>query len=246
MVLGLGCDTMATMTTRTLETTRERIIATLLLALAVPCSAQLGVILGMIGSVSPRATMIWASVVIGVFFLVGFLTARILPGKSSDFIMEIPPIRIPKLNNIFIKTFARIEWYLTEAVPLFIFGTAFLFVLDKLKVLKAIENLASPLIVSFMGLPAKATEAFLIGFFRRDYGAAGLYDLSRANQLDPIQTIVSLVTITLFVPCIAQFLVMIKERGLKVALGIVVFVFPFAFLVGGLLNFILRYFRVVL
>ncbi|MBI5700390.1 ferrous iron transporter B [Candidatus Saganbacteria bacterium] len=246
MVLGLGCDTMATMTTRTLETTKERVIATLLLALAVPCSAQLGVILGLIGGLSAKATMIWAGVVILIFFLVGYLSARVVPGKSSDFIMEIPPIRMPKLKNIFVKTLARIEWYLTEAVPLFIAGTAALFVLDKTHALKAIENFASPLVVNFMGLPAKATEAFLIGFFRRDYGAAGLYALSRAHELDPIQTVVSLVTITLFVPCLAQFLVMVKERGLKTALWIVAFIFPFAFLVGGILNFILRYYKVAL
>lgn len=246
MVLGLGCDTMATMTTRTLETRRERIIATLLLALAIPCSAQLGVILGMIGSLSAGATLVWAGVVIGVFFLVGYLAAKVIPGKSSDFILEIPPIRVPKLGNIAVKTLARIEWYLREAVPLFIYGTVFLFLLDKLYVLRFIEQIASPLVVSFLGLPAKATEAFLVGFFRRDYGAAGLYALARAGMLSPNQIVVSLVTITLFVPCIAQFLVMIKERGLKVTLWIVAFIFPFAFLVGGVLNFVLRYYRITL
>ncbi|OGB90107.1 hypothetical protein A2625_04770 [candidate division WOR-1 bacterium RIFCSPHIGHO2_01_FULL_53_15] len=246
MVLGLGCDTMATMTTRTLETRRERVIATLLLALAIPCSAQLGVILGLIGGLSAKATMIWAGAVSLIFFLAGFLAARLFPGKSSDFIMEIPPIRLPKLKNIFVKTLARIEWYLREAVPLFIYGTIALFVFDKIYVLKIIEDLASPLVVSFMGLPVKATEAFLIGFFRRDYGAAGLYALAQKGLMSPTQIVVSLVTITLFVPCLAQFLVMIKERGMKTALGIVAFIFPFAFLVGGTLNFILRYFRVAL
>ncbi|MBI5399651.1 ferrous iron transporter B [Candidatus Saganbacteria bacterium] len=246
MVLGLGCDTMATMTTRTLDTQRERIIATLLLALAIPCSAQLGVILGMIGGLSAKATMIWAGVVIFIFFLTGYLAARILPGKSSDFIMEIPPIRLPKLKNILVKTMARIEWYLKEAVPLFIIGTMALFVFDKIQVLELIENLASPLVVSFMGLPAKATEAFLIGFFRRDYGAAGLYALAKAGLLSPTQIVVSLVTITLFIPCLAQLLVMIKERGARTAFYIVAFIFPFAFLVGGILNFILRYFKVAL
>lgn len=246
MVLGLGCDTMATMTTRTLETKRERILATLLLALAIPCSAQLGVILGMIGGLSAKATLIWVGVVILVFFLVGFIAAKILPGKSSDFVLEIPPIRVPKLKNILVKTLARIEWYLKEAVPLFIIGTIALFVLDKLMVLKIIEDLASPLVVSFLGLPAKAAEAFLVGFFRRDYGAAGLYGLAQKGLLSPVQIVVSLVTITLFIPCLAQLLVMIKERGMKTALWIVAFIFPFAFLVGGILNFILRYFKVAL
>ena len=54
IVLGLGCDTMATMVTRTLPTVRERIIATLLLALAVPCSAQLGLIFALLNGRQPR------------------------------------------------------------------------------------------------------------------------------------------------------------------------------------------------
>ncbi|MFH1542520.1 MAG: ferrous iron transport protein B [bacterium] len=246
MVLGLGCDTMATMTTRTLETKRERIIATLLLALAIPCSAQLGVILGMIGGLSPQATFIWVGTVLFVFLLVGWLAAQVLPGKSSDFILEIPPLRIPKLGNIIVKTLARLEWYLREAVPLFIIGTMILFFLDKFAVLKIIEQLASPLVVTYLGLPAKATEAFLIGFLRRDYGAAGLFALAKQGLLTPNQIVVSLVTITLFVPCIAQFLVMIKERGLKTTLWMTAFIVPFSFLTGGVLNWALNFFEIVL
>ena len=194
----------------------------------------------------PLALGIWLGVVFAVLVLVGQLASRLLPGEGSPFLYEIPPLRWPKLGNILIKTLARLEWYLREAVPLFILGTILLFVLDKFYALKVIEKLASPLVVGFLGLPSKATEAFLIGFLRRDYGAAGLFALAKAGQLNPNQIVVSLVTITLFVPCIAQFMVMIKERGLKVALWITGFVFPFAFLVGGVLNFVLNYFKVIL
>ncbi len=237
MVLGLGCDTMATLTARVMETRKERVIVTLLLALGVPCSAQLGVILGMLGGVSASATLIWASVVILVLFIVGFLSSKILKGEGSDFVFDIPPLRIPVLSNIVFKTFSRINWYLKEAVPLFIVGTLILFTLDKIGGLAAIERIANPVVVGFLGLPAKATEAFLIGFLRRDYGAAGLYALAQNGQLNPNQVVVSLVTITLFVPCVANLLVMVKECGIKTALAIVVFIFPFAFLVGGVLNF---------
>ncbi|MEK7375739.1 MAG: ferrous iron transporter B, partial [Candidatus Margulisiibacteriota bacterium] len=98
----------------------------------------------------------------------------------------------------------------------------------------------------FRSLPAGAAEAFLIGFFRRDYGAAGLYALAQKGLMSPVQIVVSLVTITLFVPCLAQYLVMVKERGAKTAFWIVAFIFPFAFLTGGVLNFLLRYFKVAL
>ena len=139
------------------------------------------------------------------------------------------------------KTLARIEWYLKEAVPLFILGTLILFALNKTKGLLLLERLATPLIVYFLGLPAKVTEAFIIGFLRRDYGAAGLFMLAKDGQLDPRQVLVSLVTITLFIPCIAQFFMMIKERGMKKTLWISAVIFPIAFGVGGMLNFLLKW-----
>ncbi len=241
MILGLGCDTMATLTTRILDTEKDRIIVTLLLALGVPCSAQLGVILGMFSGLPALYFFIWIFLMVGIILLVGFLAALVIPGKGSDFILEIPPLRMPQLSNVIIKTLARIEWYLKEAVPLFILGTLMLFLLHQVRGLMFLEKMASPLIVHLLGLPAKVTEAFIIGFLRRDYGAAGLFVLARDGQLNPHQVLVSLVTITLFIPCIAQFFMMIKERGLKRALWISAVIFPIAFGVGGVLNILLRW-----
>ncbi len=240
MVLGLGCDTMATMTTRILDTEKDRTIVTLLLALGVPCSAQLGVILGMFSGLPIFYLLAWIFLIALILVMVGYLAARLLPGESSDFILELPPLRIPNISNIVVKTLARIEWYLKEAVPLFILGTLFLFTLHQTKALALLEKISTPLIVHFLGLPAKTTEAFIIGFLRRDYGAAGLFMLARDGLLDHRQILVSLVTITLFIPCIAQFFMMIKERGFKKTLWITAVIFPIAFGVGGLLNFILR------
>jgi ferrous iron transport protein B len=246
MVLGLGCDTMATLTTRILETNKERILVTLLLALGVPCSAQLGVVLGMVSGISGLATAIWIGTVVLVMLLVGYLAAKIIPGDPSDFVLELPPLRVPQLMNIVIKTLARVEWYLKEAVPLFILGTLLLFVGHKLGVLEYIQKMTDPVVVGFLGLPSKASEAFVIGFLRRDYGAAGLFVMAKQGLLDPIQVVVSLVVITLFVPCIANFFMMVKERGMKVAVYMVAFIFPFAFGVGGVLNWILRALKIAL
>jgi ferrous iron transport protein B len=241
MVLGLGCDTMATMTTRILETEKDRTIVTLLLALGVPCSAQLGVILGMFAGLPTLYLLIWISLIAGILIIVGYLAALVIPGEGSDFILEIPPLRIPQISNVVVKTLARIEWYLKEAVPLFILGTLILFGLHKTKMLFFLERISTPLIVYFLGLPAKVTEAFIIGFLRRDYGAAGLFILAKEGQLDPHQILVSLVTLTLFIPCIAQFFMMIKERGLRKAFWMSAVIFPIAFGVGGMLNFLLRF-----
>ncbi len=240
MILGLGCDTMATLTTRILETRKERILVTFLLALGVPCSAQLGVVLGMVSGISAAATAVWIGTVVLVMLLTGYLAAKVLPGERSDFVLELPPIRVPQFTNIAVKTLARVEWYLKEAVPLFILGTLILFIGNKLGALVYLQKLTDPLVVGVLNLPSKAAEAFVIGFLRRDYGAAGLFVLAKQGLLDPIQVVVSLVVITLFVPCIANFFMMVKELGMKIALIMLAFIFPFAFAVGGVLNWILR------
>ena len=244
MVLGLGCGTMAVMTSRILETKRDRIITTFLIALAIPCSAQLGVILGMLGALSLKAAIIWTSSVLLVLFTSGFLASKVVPGDRTEFFLEIPPIRMPNVMNILVKTVGRVEWYLKEAVPLFILGTFILFVLHKLNLIILLEKATSPVVVNLLGLPASTAEAFILGFLRRDYGAAGLFNMAQHGLLTPVQSLVSLVTITLFIPCLANFFMIVKERGLRTAMWIVVIVFPSAFLFGGALNWFLRYFNV--
>ncbi len=240
MVLGLGCDTMATLTTRILETPKERLIVILLLALGVPCSAQLTVVMAMLGGRSPLGFAIWAGVVVAVIFTVGKLAAQVLPGHGSDFILELPPLRVPQPGNIVVKTLARIEWYLREAVPLFVLGTLLLYVADRLHFLGVLERGAEPLLRRGLGLPAETAPAFVVGFLRRDFGAAGLYQMAREGRLDPIQAVVALTTITLFIPCVANFFMIVKERGWRTALAIAAFVFPFALGVGAVLNLVLR------
>jgi ferrous iron transport protein B len=236
MVLGLGCVTMATMTSRVLETRKERLQVTLLLALAIPCSAQLGVILGMIGLAGGVGLAVWGAIVLATLLAAGYLAARVIPGEPSDFVLELPPMRVPSLGNIAVKTLARMEWYLKEVVPLFVAATAVLFVMDETGLLEVVERGLSPIVVGWLGLPAAATGVLLIGFLRRDYGAAGLFALAGAGALSAEQVLVSLVVVTLFIPCFATILMIVREHGARVAAAVVAFVFPFAILAGGLLH----------
>ncbi|MCW8858827.1 MAG: ferrous iron transport protein B [Deltaproteobacteria bacterium] len=237
IVLGFGCDTMATLVTRTLETKRERVIATMLLALAIPCSAQLGVILGLL-SVFPNALAVWTIFLLLIFLLIGFLAGRLLPGESPVFYMEIPPLRLPQLRNVIVKTMSRMQSYFVEILPLFLFASVVLWAGKMTGTLDSVVNSLSP-VVKALGLPVEVTTAFVFGFFRRDFGAAGLYDLQTSGLLNAAQLTVAAVTLTLFVPCVAQFLVMLKERGVKTALAIFVFVTLMAFSSGWFLNKIL-------
>jgi ferrous iron transport protein B len=170
---------------------------------------------------------------VGVILLVGRLAAKVLPGRGSDFVLELPPLRVPRPGNIAIKTVARIEWYLKEAVPLFILGTLILFVADRLRLLSSVERLAEPILTGALGLPRETAAAFVLGFLRRDFGAAGLFDMARHGRLSPEQIVVSMVTITLFIPCVANFFMIVKERGWRTGVAIAAFITPFALGAGA-------------
>lgn len=240
MVLGLGCVTMATMTTRILSSKKERFIATLLLALGIPCSAQLGVILAITSGISGGALAIVFVTVVLQLILVGHALARIYPGRRSSFVLELPPIRWPVWRNIAKKTYWRVRWFIKEAVPLFALGALVLFLMDKLGLLAHLIRVTEPVVTKLLGLPAEAATVFLMGFLRRDYGAAGLFDMARQGHLDTVQTVVGLVVMTLFVPCIANFFVMIKEQGLRNTLLMVGFILIYAVSVGGALKWLLQ------
>lgn len=237
MVLGFGCSTMATMVTRTLETRRERLIANILLALAIPCSAQLGIILSILSG-NPNGLLVWAGIIVLEFMLIGYLASRVLPGKAPTFILEMPPLRRPKLSNILVKTYSRMHWYFLEVLPLFVVASVLIWIGQ----LTGIFDLALKVMeypTAWIGLPSNAADVFLFGFFRRDFGAAGLYAMHDSGVLTGAQLVVAAITLTLFMPCIAQFMMTVKERGLKTALVISGFIFPFAFFTGFIVNALL-------
>jgi small GTP-binding protein len=242
MVLGLGCDTMATLTARIMETKKERVLVTLLLALGIPCSSQLSVIFAMMQRTSTTATLVWLAVVAFTILFVGWVAAKVVPGDKSDFLLEMPPIRRPQVGNLVAKTMARIEWYLKEAVPLFLAGTALLFFLDRFKLLGWIHRAGEPVVHHLLGFQReggvsdRVSEAMLVGFLRRDFGAAGLLDMTRSGHLSTADVAVSMIVITLFIPCIANVFIIFKERGWKVGTAMCAFIFPYAVAVGGLVR----------
>lgn len=229
LLLGTGCGTMAVIVTRILETWRERVIATVLLAVGIPCSAQLGVMLG----IAPdfKALLIWIGVVTAVLLITGFVASRVLPGQKPVFFMEIPPVRIPKIENIFYKTVSRLEWYFKEVLPVFILISVLIWV-GRITTVFDLIVAALSVPVTAIGLPSEVSEVFLYGFFRRDYGAAGLFDIAGEGVMSYAQIVVAMVTLTLFVPCIAQFSVICKERGVKQGIMVFALSVSVAFITG--------------
>lgn len=229
IILGFGCVTMATITTRLLGSKRERLIAIALLAIAIPCSAQLGVITGLIAPLGAKYISFYLLSIAATFVLVGTLLNRVLPGKSTDLFIDLPPIRLPKLNNVLKKTLNKSYMFILEAAPLFALGALLISGLQVSGLLARMQDIFAPVTVGWLGLPKQAAVAFIMGIVRRDFGAAGLADLT----LTAGQTVVAMVTITLFVPCIASVLVIFKERNWKESIVLWLGSFATAFLVGG-------------
>ncbi|TCO73791.1 ferrous iron transport protein B [Marinisporobacter balticus] len=235
IILGFGCVTMATITTRLLGSKRERFIATMLLGLAIPCSAQLGVIIGLIAPLGGKMLLLYTITIFIVFTLTGTLLNKIMPGASTDLLIDLPPIRIPILKNVLKKTYIKSKMFILEAGPLFVLGAAIITLLQYSGTLEIISDALAPITVGFLKLPKETTQTFIMGIIRRDFGAAGLNILAEQGLLNPLQVVVSLVAITLFVPCIAAIMVVFKERSWQESVIIWVGSFVISFLTAGIL-----------
>jgi len=231
VILGFGCVQLGTITTRILGSKRERTIATSILNFVVPCSAQIGVIAGMLAAVGMPLTLTYVAVIFLCLALIGTVLNKIIPGKSSALLIDLPPMRLPRIGNVLRKTGVRSYFFMKEAYIWFIAGSLGVSILQISGGLKAWQELVAPLTVGWLSLPKEAATAFVMGMVRRDFGAAGLTELALA----PWQVVIALVVITLFVPCIASLMILFKERGTREALAVWAGAWVFAFGIGGLL-----------
>jgi ferrous iron transport protein B len=196
--------------------------------------------MGMLGSVGFGGTLAWLASLLATLATAGWLAARLVPGRRIPLVTEMPPMRLPVAANVLKKTAGRLKWYLVEVIPLFLVGTLIMFVLDTSGALPWIIARGEPLVTGWLGLPKEASAAFVMGFLRRDFGATGLFAMGHA--LTAAQTIVGMVTITLFVPCIASVMMIGKEQGVRVAALMVAMIVPTAFAAGGVANLVLKAF----
>jgi ferrous iron transport protein B len=232
LILGFGCVTMATITTRLLGSEREKTIAAAILQFAIPCSAQLAVVAALLAGAGFTVMVIYSITIFIIFVAVGTILHRVLPGSATPLLIDLPPIRFPRLDNVARKTAYRSYYFMKEATPWFFAGALGVGLLQLTGLLTVWQDLLEPFTTRWLQLPREASTAFVMGMVRRDFGAAGLYQLT----LSQYQILVALVTITLFTPCIASFMVMMKERGLREAFVVWAGTWIVAFAVGGLLS----------
>jgi ferrous iron transport protein B len=234
LILGLGCVTMATVSTRVLTSNRERTIASTILAITIPCSAQLGVLIALMAKAGGlNAWLVYCLVLFSTLIGLGTLLNKLLPGRSSSLILDLPPMRVPNIKNISRKTWVRTVVFLKEAAPLFMLGSLLVAVLQATHLLEAIQASLGPVIKAVLHLPYETAQVFIMGLVRRDFGAAGLYMM--AERLTHAQLLTCLMVITLFVPCFASATVIWKERGIKESVFVLAGSWLIAFGIGALL-----------
>jgi ferrous iron transport protein B len=240
LVLAFGCKTMATMTTRTLHSPKEKYIAIYLIAFAIPCAAQIGLNMSILGRMGSAAFFIAFAVLAFVELAVGmFLNKIIKDDRKSDYIQYLPPIRLPNIKSVLLKTYYRLYWFLREAVPVFAIAAAALFVIDVIGLLDAAKIVLSPIVKGFLGLPLDMVDALLLCMARHEAAAALIINLIDEGQLNWVQAIVAVTLTTMFVPCFANVVSMIKELGLKRAGPMIVAINGSAFVVAGALNWVM-------
>jgi len=230
LLLGFGCVTMAFITTRILGSDRERRVAVFLLALGVPCSAQMAIITAVLASVGAFYMLLYIVFMFSIIVCAGIVLGRFLPGGPSPLLIELPPLRLPGVRNVWRKAWRKSYQFIKEAFPIFAGGTLLLGILDVYGILHELRELLAPVTVSWLHLPEEMADIFIMGFIRKEFGAAAILSL----QMMPLQKFVVMLTLSLTVPCIASTMVIFKERGWREGLVVWSVVFTLAFVIGGL------------
>lgn len=232
MILGLGCNVPGVLSTRILETKRERFIAVTLMAVTVPCMAQNAVIIGLVGRYGSIYLAMVYGTLITVYVIVGLLLNRILKGESPELFLEIPDYHIPNIQVLLKKTWMRIRGFIMEAIPFVLAGVFIVNVLYILGIIDFLANFFAPVLEKLLGLPRDAIVALMIGFLRKDVAVGMLEPLN----LLPQQLVVACTVLTLYFPCIATFAVLLRELGVKDTAKAVAVMLITALTVGVLLR----------
>jgi ferrous iron transport protein B len=235
MILGLGCNVPGALSTRLLESRRERFIASTLMAIAVPCMAQIAVIIGLVGSRGGGSLSIVFATLFAVWVILGLLLNKFLKGSSPEIILEVPPYRPPQIKALFKKLWMRINGFIKKAVPYVLLGVLVVNILYALGIIDFLGKMFSPIITKIWGLPEETIGALLIGFLRKDVAVGMLAPLSLPDK----QLIIAAVILAIYFPCVATFMVMLKELGVKDMIKSACIMILVALIVGGVLNFIL-------
>lgn len=236
MLLGLGCNVPGALAGRIMESARERFIGVTLMAIAVPCMAQVAMIIALAGPYGAHALALIFGTLAALWLVLGTILRKTMKGESTELLLDVPPYRVPFLRGLAQKVGMRLASFMVEAVPFVLLGVLLVNLLYYLKVIDAIGRFTSPVIVSLLGLPPESAGALVVGFLRKDVAVGMLIPLHPSFR----QTIVASVVLSIYFPCVATFAVILRELGILGTLKASAIMVATVLTVGGLLNLILR------
>lgn len=238
-VLGFGCVTIALVSTSILGSKRERLIASALLCIAVPCSAQVAIIVSFAFLLDLKYFLFYLLVICFVFILLGTLLNLLLPGALQPVELPTPPLRFPDLKKIIKNTAEEAVSFLRDTVPTFLLGGMAVSILDYYNGFMKLREWCAPITTEFLRIPENATNLFVMSIIKRDLGAAGFYSMVTNGSFTQKEILITLTVLTLFVPCFASQMILFKQGKALTATIIWIGSFVIAFSVGGLVSRIL-------
>jgi len=234
-LLGLGCNVPSILATRILESKRERFVAATLISIAVPCASLQAMIFGLVGARGIQYVAIVFLSLFLVWIILGILLRRLARGFSPELLIEIPPYRIPQWQAVLQKIWLRMRGFITEAIPIVLGAILVINVLYTFGIFQAITDFTAPLITGLFGLPKEAVTAIVIGFLRKDVALGMLAPLSLTSN----QLVIASVVLAMFFPCIATFVVLLRELGWLALLKSAGVMLAATLITGAILNLIL-------
>ncbi len=234
-LLGLGCNVPAVLATRILESKRERLIAATLISIAVPCAALQAMIFGLVGQHGGQYVAIVYGTLFVVWVILGVILNHVVRGFSPELLIEIPPYRLPPWRTVLQKLWMRTYGFLAEAIPIILGAVVVINILYFLGVFDAIANFTAPVVSGLLGLPREAVTALVIGFLRKDVALGMLAPLALSAK----QLVVGSVVLAMFFPCIATFVVLLRELGVVNMIKAAGIMIAAALITGGILNLVL-------
>ncbi|MGN0098627.1 MAG: nucleoside recognition domain-containing protein, partial [Candidatus Methanomethylophilaceae archaeon] len=237
MIVGIGCNVPAIMAVRTVKSRREKIILSCMIVMAVPCSAQIAIIMGATGAYSG---FIYAVMIFGILVLIGCLTGivlnRFMKYEPSNLAMELPDLAVPSVKNVLSKMWNRVKDFFYVAFPLLVVGSVALEVLLQYDLLRYVVDPLSPITVGMLGLPAVCSIAFLVGILRKEMALGMLVILAGgvplAEFLTPDQFVVFGTVMAIYMPCVATLVTMWHEIGWKETVAVSLVSITIAILAG--------------
>lgn len=233
--LGLGCNVPGALSTRTMETRKQRFISATLLSIAVPCMAQIAMIFGILGTYGMKYIAIVFGTLITIYIIFGLILNKFVKGDSPEIFMEIPPYRMPSLRTTGKKTWMRVRWFLKEAIPWLFLGVIIVNILYAIGFFDVLGGVFAPIMEGVFGLPREAALALMIGFLRKDLAIGMLLPLGMSGM----QLVIAVTILTIYFPCVATFAVLVKELGVKDMLKSAIIMICTALLVGGIMRIVL-------